>query len=75
MTFEKSELGRVLIISGEMAVKFRTGGKEYEAEAGKKVLLHAGRQGCTDVPEDVRRTELSETKSFDVVEANLVYLK
>ena len=55
--------------------KFTTAGQRYEAESGKELLFHAGRQGCADVPEDVPRAELSETNSFDVAEANLSYLK
>ena len=38
---------------------FTPEGKEGpEAKAWKEVIFHAGRQGRTDVPEDVHRTEL-----------------
>ena len=38
--------------------ELRADKQEPEAKAWKEVIFHAGRQGRTDVPEDVHRTEL-----------------
>ena len=61
-TFENSELGRMkkILPLHEMAESF-SGKQENGTEAWPQVILHAGGEGGTDVPEDEDADELSET--------------
>ena len=57
-TFEHSELGRMK--SAWDGREPRSGEQEYDAQAWTEVLLHPGREGGADVPEDEDADELSE---------------
>ncbi|MCM1178420.1 MAG: hypothetical protein NC115_10640 [Bacteroidales bacterium] len=61
-TFEKSDLGRIRqkLPLHEMAENLGLK-NSTRPKRGRRILLHAGGQGCADVPEDVHRPERPET--------------